>query len=348
MKNQRKFVNDYGIVKGQLFMLEPSKEKQDKKGRLLALRKYLYKYTDEQHAVSTQELIDEMSRQGYPGNRKTIKDDIDILNRWGMDIITNVSRGNFFYLASREFEIPELKLLVDAVSSSRFISTAKSEQLIDKLTSMASVYEKQQIVPRIYTDDRIKANNPQLYYVIDKLINAVQSKKKVRFQYGEYDATKKKVLRNNGEVYINSPYGCLWSDDFYYLIGFSEKYNKVVTFRVDRIVELELMDENSIPEPIDFDMAEYANTCIEMFDGELLDVEFLCHNEIMKNVIDKFGDDIKTEIVSDEQFKATVSVAASRTFYAWCFRFAGQMQIIGPQSVVEEYKEMARKVLGEN
>lgn len=214
-------------------MSDEKKQKQDKKGRLLALRDYLYKYSDEQHPASTQDLIDEMSRQGYPGNRKTIKDDIDVLNKFGMDIISNVSRGNSFLGASREFEIPDLKLLVDAVSSSRFISAARSEQLIDKLSSMASVYEKDQISSRIYTADRIKSNNPHLYYVVDMLIQAVQNKKKVRFQYSEFDADKRKVLRNDGEIYINSPYGCLWSDDFYYLISYSEKCEKVVAFRVD-------------------------------------------------------------------------------------------------------------------
>ncbi len=321
------------------------KIKQDKKGRLLALRDYLYKYTDEQHLVSTQELIDEMTRRGYPGNRKTIKDDIDVLNKFGMDIITNVSRGNSFYMASREFEIPELKLLVDAVSSSRFISAAKSEQLIGKLTSMASEYEQSQIVPRIYTDDRIKTNSPQLYYVVDMLIQAVQNKKKVRFQYGEFDADKRKVLRNDGEIYINSPYGCLWSDDFYYLIGYSEKHEKVVTFRVDRIVDLEIMHEDIVPEPAGFNMSDYAQIVIEMYDGEPQEVELLCDNELMKSVIDKFGENIKTERVSDEQFKATVNVSTSKTFFAWCFRFAGQMKIIGPMSVVEEYRSMAATIL---
>lgn len=321
------------------------KVKQDKKGRLLALRDYLYKYTDEQHPVSTQELIDEMTRQGYPGNRKTIKDDIDVLNKFGMDIITNVSRGNSFYMASREFEIPELKLLVDAVSSSRFISAARSEQLIGKLTAMASEYEKKQITPRIFTGDRIKANNPHLYYVVDMLIQAVQNKKKVRFQYGEFDADKHRVLRNDGEIYINSPYGCLWNDDFYYLVGYSEKHEKVVTFRVDRIVDLEIMDENIIPEPIDFDMSDYARIVIEMFDGEPREVELLCDNELMKSVIDKFGENIKTERVSEEQFKAIVNVSTSKTFYAWCFRFAGQMKIIAPERVRDEYQEMAKKIL---
>lgn len=321
------------------------KIKQDKKGRLLALRDYLYKYTDEQHPVSTQELIDEMTRQGYPGNRKTIKDDIDVLNKFGMDIITNVSRGNSFYMASREFEIPELKLLVDAVYSSRFISAARSEQLIGKLTAMASEYEREQITPRIFTKDRIKANNPHLYYVVDMLIQAVQNKKKVRFQYGEFDADKHKVLRNDGEIYINSPYGCLWNDDFYYLVGFSEKREKVVTFRVDRIVDMEILDEDIIPEPADFDMSDYAKIVIEMFDGEPQEVELLCDNELMKSVIDKFGENIRTERVSDEQFKAIVNVSTSKTFYAWCFRFVGQMKIVGPDRVCKEYREMAKKVL---
>ena len=322
------------------------KTKQDKKGRLLALRDYLYKYTDEQHPVSTQELIDEMTRQGYPGNRKTIKDDIDVLNKFGMDIITNVSRGNSFYMASREFEIPELKLLVDAVSSSRFISAARSEQLIGKLTAMASEYEKEQITPRIFTGDRIKANNPHLYYVVDMLIQAIQNKKKVRFQYGEFDADKHKVLRNDGEIYINSPYGCLWNDDFYYLVGYSEKREKVVTFRVDRIVDLEIMDDDIIPEPADFDMSDYAKIVIEMFDGEPQEVELLCDNELMKSVIDKFGENIKTERVSYEQFKAVVNVSTSKTFYAWCFRFAEQMKIVGPENVKNTYIEMARSVIG--
>lgn len=326
-------------------MSDEKKQKQDKKGRLLALRDYLYKYSDEQHPASTQDLIDEMSRQGYPGNRKTIKDDIDVLNKFGMDIITNVSRGNSFYLASREFEIPELKLLVDAVSSSRFISAARSEQLIEKLSSMTSVHEKSQISPRIYTADRIKANNPHLYYVVDMLIQAVQNKKKVRFQYSEFDADKHKVLRNDGEIYINSPYGCLWSDDFYYLIGYSEKREKVVTFRVDRIVDLEIMEESIVPEPDGFNMADYAQIVIEMFDGEPQEVELLCDNELMKSVIDKFGENIKSERVNEEQFKVTVNVSISKTFYAWCFRFAGQMKILSPEQVQKEYMDMARKVM---
>ena len=322
-------------------------KEKNKKGRLLELKQYLYYYTDENHPVTTQELIDAMGQMGYSANRKTIKDDIDTLTEYEVDIITNVSRGNSFFVGERRFELPELKLLVDAVSSSRFISAGKSKNLIEKLTSLASVHQRAQITPRIYTAERVKTDNSQLYYVVDKLIEAVQEKKKVRFQYQEYDAEKKKVLRNDGEIYINSPYGCLWNDDNYYLIGFSDKWQKVVTFRIDRIIDLELLDEVAIPEPEEFTIADYVKTTIEMYDGIEQEVELVCDNDLMKLVIDKFGVEIKTERISETQFKAIVTVSTSKTFYAWAFRFAGQMKIAGPENVKQEYMDMARKVLGE-
>ena len=322
-------------------------EDKNKKGRLLALQQYMYRYTDEDHPSTTQELIDEMEKLGYKANRKTIKDDIDILTKFDTDIVTNVSRGNSFFMGERRFELPELKLLVDAVSSSRFISTGKSDALIRKLSSIASVYQQEQIAPRIYTADRIKTDNTQLYYVVDKLIDAVQEKKKVRFQYQEYDAEKRKVLRNDGEIYINSPYGCLWNDDNYYLIGYSDKWQKVVTFRIDRIIDLELLDEDAVPEPEEFTIGDYVKTTIEMYDGIEQEVDLVCDNDLMKLVIDKFGIGIKTERISETQFNATVNVSTSKTFYAWVFRFAGQMRIAGPENVRKEYLDMAQKVLRE-
>lgn len=320
-------------------------EEKNKKGRLLALQQYMYQYTDENHSVTTQELIEEMGKLGYIANRKTIKDDIDILTKFDIDIITNVSKGNSFFVGERRFELPELKLLVDAVSSSRFISTGKSDALIKKISSMASVFQQEQIQPRIYTADRIKTDNTQLYYVVDKLIEAVQEKNKVRFQYQEYDAEKNKILRNKGEIYVNSPYGCLWNDDYYYLIGYSDKHCKVVTFRIDRIIDLEVIDENAVPEPENFTIADYVKTSVEMYDGEEQLVELQCENELMKSVVDRFGEAVQTERISESKFKAIVTVAASRTFFAWAFRFAGQIQIVSPEAMRQEYMEMARKVL---
>ena len=286
-----------------------------------------------------------MEKMGYKANRKTIKDDIDILIAFDIDIVTNVSRGNSFFMGNRQFEVPELKLLVDAVSSSRFISAGKSENLIEKISSLGSIYQKEQIKPRIYAADRIKTDNPQLYYVIDKLIEAVQTKRQVRFQYTEYDADKNKVFRNDGEIYVNSPYGCLWNDDFYYLVGYSEKHHKVIAFRVDRIIDLEIMEALSLPKPENFMMADYARKIIEMFNGEEQDVELVCDNELMKSVIDKFGENINTERINDDQFRVIVTVATSKTFYAWCFRFAGQMKSAGPRKVKKQYLEMAKKII---
>lgn len=322
-------------------------EETSKKGRLIALLKYLCTYTDEIHPATTQELIDAMEKMGYSANRKTIKDDINTLTKFDIDVITNVSRGNSFFIGERRFEMPELKLLVDAVSSSRFISAGKSENLIEKLTSLASIYQKEQIIPRIFTAERIKTDNQQLYYIVDKLIEAIQLSKKVRFQYQEYDAEKQKILRNNGEIYTNSPYGCLWNDDNYYLIGYSDKWQKVVTFRIDRIIDLELLDESAVSKPEEFNIAEYVKTTIEMYDGKEQEVELVCDNDLMKLVIDKFGVGVKTERISVTQFKATVTVSTSKTFYAWAFRFAGQMRIVSPESVKQEYLEMAGKVLNE-
>lgn len=318
---------------------------KNKKGRLLALERYLYQYTDENHPVTTAQLIEAMENRGYIANRKTIKDDLDTLNAFSIDIVTNVSKENSFFVGERKFELPELKLLIDAVSSSRFISTGKSEKLIEKISSMASIYQKDQLAPRVYTSERIKLDNPQLYYVVDKLIEAIQNERKVRFQYTDYDVDRNKILRNDGEIYVNSPYGCLWNDDFYYLIGYSDKYEKVITFRIDRIIDLEIIDEKVFPKPPNFEIADYVKESIEMFGGEEQKVELICDNELMKSVIDKFGEDIKTKRISESKFKATVYVAVSRTFFAWAFRFAGQMQITRPEKVREEYKKMAQLIV---
>ena len=197
------------------------------KGRILRLLQYLYLNTDEEHAATTQDLIDALAETGFKANRKTVKDDIDVMNNMGYDIVINVSSGNSFFLGDRTFELPELKLLIDAVSSSRFISAEKSQQLIDKITTLASVNQRDQLIQRIYTKDRIKPTGSKIYYVVDQLSVAIQEGKQIQFKYTEYNADKQKVYRNDGEVYINSPYGLFWSDDFYYLIGYSEKRKKL-------------------------------------------------------------------------------------------------------------------------
>ena len=165
------------------------------KGRILCLLQYLYLKTDEEHAATTQDLIDALAETGFKANRKTVKDDIDVMNNMGYDIVINVSSGNSFFLGDRTFELPELKLLIDAVSSSRFISAEKSQQLIDKITTLASVNQRDQLIQRIYTKDRIKPTGSKIYYVVDQLSVAIQEGKQIQFKYIEYNADKQKVVK---------------------------------------------------------------------------------------------------------------------------------------------------------
>ncbi len=322
-------------------------ESKGTKGRVLALLRYLDLCTDEKHPASTQEIIDKLKEQGYTANRKTVKDDIDILIADGVDIIIEKSVGNNFFIGQRDFELPELKLLIDAVSSSHFISAQKSEVLIEKLSSLASEHQRQQLAPRIYATDRIKPNNTKAYYVLDQISEAIQAKKQVRFQYTDYDADKNLILRHDGAFYDVSPYAFLWNDDFYYLVAYSEDKGKVITFRVDRITNLSVTNAESVPEPGGFEIEAFASQVFEMFDGNEQEVELICDNVLMRNVIDQFGENVQTERISDTQFKATVKVSASPTFYAWVFRFAGMMKIAGPKAVKDEYIEMAKKAMGD-
>ena len=321
-------------------------EQSKNKGRILSLLTYLYRYTDEENPSSTNELIKELSARGYAANRKTVKDDIDVLVSAGFDIITVKSSGNSYFLGERLFELPELKLLIDAVSSSKFISRNKSMELIEKISGLASENQSKYLVERLYTTERIKSDNGRIYYIVDCLAEAIRLGKRVQFQYWDYTVDKEKVLKHDGELYENSPYALVWNDDRYYLIGYSDKYGKVISFRVDRIVEPVIAERDSQPEPVDFKVAEYVKNTFDMFDGVEREVSLICDNELMRVVIDRFGEEIETERYSDTQFRAKVIVNASKTFYGWVFQFAGQIKIEGPESVKQEFMDIIKEFCG--
>ena len=173
------------------------------KGRILRLLQYLYLNTDEEHAASTQDLIDALAETGFKANRKTVKDDIDVMNNMGYDIVINVSSGNSFFLGDRTFELPELKLLIDAVSSSRFITKKKSKELIRKITALASETQSSELDRHIVATGRAKTDNTQIYYIVDTISDAISQKKKIKFKYMEYNGKKEKIFRHDGEVYTS-------------------------------------------------------------------------------------------------------------------------------------------------
>ena len=347
MAGTRSGITVYCVI-GLIFTGEGITEMENKsnKGRLLFLLRYLQQNTDDQHLVTTPALLSVLESAGYPVDRKTLYDDINVLKEdFDIDIITEKHRGNEYFIGGREFELPELKLLIDAVASSRFISAKESRKLIDKLSSQASIWQKGDLEPRITIGERIKAPETRIYYTIDRLNSAIKHRKQVRFQYTEYDSRRRKILRNGGEVYTNSPYDCLWNDDKYYLIGYSEKHQGLVTFRIDRIVNLEILEEKSLPKPRNYRISDFANKVFRIYDGTLQEVELFCKEPMMKQLVDHFGTDFEVLPAEEGYFTAKIKVSVSRTFFSWLFQFGSDVRIIGPEQVREQYRRMLEDAL---
>lgn len=318
------------------------------KSRVLFLLRYLFEYTDDEHAISTNDLISVLADNGFSANRKTVRDDVDMLCDAGYEILIDKDgKSNSYHYGTRTFELPELKMLVDAVSSSRFISAEKSDVLIQKLTSLTSKYEAEELTAKIFTADRIKADNGKIFLTTDIVSQAIEQEKKVSFQYYDYLPTKEKVLKNNGEVYIISPYALIWSDDRYYLVGFSDKRQTLTPFRVDRMTVPQITDEPAVKNT-EFNPADFTNKVVQMYSSGIEEtVKLRCGNSTMRSVIDKFGESIQVRVVDTQHFIAEVQVQPSQTFYGWVFTFRGEIEIVAPKNVREEYLSIARKVIGE-
>ena len=257
-----------------------------------------------------------------------------------MDIVCVKSTQNRYFVGERLFELPELKLLVDAVESSRFITAQKSERLIEKLGKLTSESHAHQLDRHIYMDGTAKPENECIYYNVDEIHNAIQKKRQITFQYYEYTPQKEKILKHNGYCYQFSPYALIWSRDCYYAVGWSEKHGKIAQFRVDRMTAVEPLEHTAVQTP-DFDPAEYVRKVFGMYPDNLCTVELLCDNEIMRSVIDRFGENVQTETVDEQHFRATVEVAPSPPFFSWVFTFSGKIRIVSPAAVLEEMRDMA-------
>ena len=305
----------------------------------------LYEQTDEEHQMTSDELVEYLKEKKVPANKKTLKSDIDLMTEAGLDIVTVSSKPNRYFWGSRHFEVPELKLLIDAVSSSRFITQKKSEQLVKKLTELASVNQKSELKRHLYATNRVKTSNESIFYTVDTINQAITQKRKITFKYTEYDGEKNIVFRNDGEVYELSPYALFWNEDYYYVVGYSEKHENVSVFRVDRLYKPEITKKDAAEKPDDFNLDDYSRQIFEMYDGEMVKVQIKCKNELMKYVIDRFGEGVKTRVLSDDEFTAEMEVALSPNFYAWVFRFGGAIKILAPEKAVDEITEMARAMI---
>ena len=307
---------------------------------LLLLRQYLYQQTDEQHPVSVTDILAFWQQHGIQAGRKSVYTDIELLQNAGMDIVCVKSTQNRYFVGERLFELPELKLLVDAVESSRFITEKKSTALIKKLGHLTSTAQAEQLDRRIYMGGTPKPENESIYYNVDTIHNAVQKKQQITFQYFEYTPKKEKILKHDGYKYRFSPYAMIWNRDCYYAVGWSEKHGKIAQFRVDRMTAVEPLEHTAV-QTLDFDPAEYVRKVFGMYPDDLCTVELLCDNEVMRSVIDRFGENVRTETVDEQHFRATVEVAPSPPFFSWVFTFSGKIRIVSPAAVLEEMRDMA-------
>lgn len=310
--------------------------------RIIELLRFLYQQTDEAHAVTVSEMIEYLKSKGIPSVRQTVYTDLEALDTAGIDIVQIKSTQNRYFIGSRIFEYPELKMLVDAVASSKVISAKKSQALIQKLGQLTSIQQAEQLQRLASLSSRVKPHNEKVYYIIDSIQTAILDQHQISFQYNEYTPEKKKILKHDGYRYILDPYALEWRNDHYYLIGYSHKHKGIAHFRVDRLTSVEPLDSKFQPMP-DFDVAAYTNKMVDMFAAEHAEqVKLLCSNELMRVIIDHYGEDIEISPYDDTHFTVIIEVNPSGTFYGWVFKFMGKIRILSPQSCVDKMQDIAR------
>lgn len=313
----------------------------NKMEQALLLQRLLYEETDDQHTVTVADILAYWKQHGIEAGRKSVYSAVDALQNCGVDVICENRTQNHYYIGDRLFELPELKLLVDAVESSRLITDKKSERLIGKLSKLTSTAQAKGLHRHVYMTGMLKPKNEAVYYNVDMLHTAIQLKRQVSFQYFEYTAQKKRVLKHDGYRYRFSPYALIWDRDFYYAVGWSAKHGKVAQFRVDRMTATELL-EDAAHVARGFDPAVYAEKVFGMYPTQCDTLELLCENSVMRYVIDRFGEDVWTTAVDNQHFAARVNVAPSPPFLGWVFAFGGKIRITGPAYVLEEMKKMSQ------
>ncbi|NLN81402.1 MAG: WYL domain-containing protein [Clostridiales bacterium] len=315
--------------------------------RQVFVLKILYEHTDENHCITIAQILQFLKDEyGIESYRKTIKEDIDLLMTAGFDIEFIKSSQNLYHIVSREFDIAELKVLIDAVVSSKFISKTKSQQLAEKLSKLAGPYMSKELVRNIDVERRVKGDNKQLLLIIDTINTAINQKRKIAFKYFTYNVRKEKKEKHNGYIYKFSPYKLVWNGDYYYVVGFSDKYNDIGSFRVDRITKNpEILDEETVPVPENFDINKYLNTMFRMYNSECKEVELICDNDVIDSIIDRFGEDVQIYANDMESFRIIVNTAVNHIFFSWVFGFGGKVKIKAPSKVKEDYANMVRQAV---
>ena len=314
--------------------------------KLLYIARFLYENSDEEHPVTLTDISDMLENHSVSASRKTLYSDIDLLTEFGMDIIKVRSKHNGYYLASRTFELPELKLLVDSIQSSKFITQKKTLQLITKLESLASVHQAKLLNRQVYVKNRVKSMNESVYYNVDNISNAITRDKKITFRYYEYATEKAKKFRRDGKQYQVSPFALLCDSENYYMLAYDTEAARIKHYRVDKMTEISESEQHRDGKDVfsTLDMSSYAKHMFSMFSGTEERVRIRFANHLAGAVIDRFGSDIMLIPDDEEHFTVVLDVSVSRQFFGWLFNFGLEAEVLYPEHVRNEMRERLTEV----
>ena len=315
----------------------------NQKRKLLLLRRILEEQSDELHPIALSQLLEQLGAAGISAERKSIYDDMETLRLDGVDVVCDKRRG--YYIGQREFQLPELKLLVDAVQSSRFITEKKSRELIGKIEGLTSVHEARKLQRQVYVSGRIKAMNESIYYNIDYLHAGIAAGKQITFHYFDYHVNKERMLRRGGERYTVSPYALVWDNENYYLVAYAADTQEIRHYRVDKMADISVTKEERQGRGAfaAFNLGRYSACHFGMYGGQTEQVTLRCHNRLVGVMLDRFGRDVMLVPDGEDRFTVTVSVAVSPPFFGWIFGLNGGAEIVAPARVAQTFAFQLRE-----
>lgn len=318
----------------------------NQKLKMMYLRKMLEEKSDYNHPLSMQDILAELEKYDIKAERKSIYSDVEQLERFGMDIMYTREKPAGYYLASREFELSELKLLVDAVQSSKFITENKSRDIIKKLEGLASIHDAYKLQRHVIVANRIKSMNTSSLINVDKIHQAMLDNVKVSFQYAEWTSAKKLEPKKNGKRYEISPWALTWSDENYYMIGYDSDKKMVKHYRVDKMLKMDVTRKarDGKEEFKNFDLAQFDKQTFGMFAGDKQDLALSCSNKLIGVIFDRFGTDIPVIPVNDKECRVRVKVNVSEQFFGWLCGLGTGVKIVEPASVAESYRKYLKSI----
>ncbi len=320
---------------------------ENQKLKLLYLMKILLEKTDENHAIGMAEILSSLEAYGISAERKSIYSDIECLRTYGLDIIGEQKDRSFsYYVGERQFELAELKLLVDSIQAAKFITAKKSNELIKKIESFASKYEASQLQRQVFVSGRIKTMNESIYYNVDALHSAIAANRQIRFQYFQWNVKKETELRRDGAYYQVSPWALSWDDENYYLVAYDSAEEKIKHYRVDKMLKISQTEEAREGQKSfeKFDTAIYAKKMFSMYAGQEETVKIECENHLAGAIIDRFGKEVSLRKIDEEHFSVNVNVSVSNQFLHWVMALGKGAKIVAPAHVVEAAKEEIRRL----